>query len=146
MQHRAPTRADHQQFCDNEGWSPALNARAQSVGHHLTLTLELADGRILRTRISRPVNRTNYAPSMFKHIIRDQLECTVDDFFACVDHATLPPRPQLAATPKTALPLYVAQQLREVVGVPHSTIATLGLAEALELLAKFYVEQEQHGS
>jgi hypothetical protein len=78
-----PTRKDHQNYCLNEGWTQIRNARGKS-GHHVTFELTLPDGRVLRTRISHPPNRQTYGPSMWAHILRDQLHVSEDEFWACV--------------------------------------------------------------
>src|SRR4051794_41203434 len=65
MSDAVATRDDHQRFCAVEGWVQVRNARGKPVRHHETYELSLFDGRILRTRISRPVNRTTYGPAMF---------------------------------------------------------------------------------
>ena len=53
--HPAPTRADHRRFCAVEGWRVVRDATGRKARHHVTLELELEDGRTLRTRISHPV-------------------------------------------------------------------------------------------
>lgn len=80
----AGNRTDHNQFCVNDQWEKARDARGREVGHHVTCELALPDGRILRTRISRPLKKETYGPTLWKTILRDQLEVTEDDFWACV--------------------------------------------------------------
>lgn len=75
----APTRADHDTFCRTEGWTRVRDATGHTGTQHITDELSLPDGRILRTRISHPPNRTTYGLRMWAHILRDQL---------CVDEAT----------------------------------------------------------
>ncbi|BCB87816.1 hypothetical protein [Phytohabitans suffuscus] len=49
---------------------------------HVTYELTLSDGRVLRTRVSHPVDRTTYGPSIWSHILRDQLDVTNAVFWA----------------------------------------------------------------
>lgn len=68
------TRKDHETFCQVEEWRRVRDARGRTGTHHVTYELDLIDGRILRTRISHPVDRGSYGRSMWKRILRDQLE------------------------------------------------------------------------
>ena len=81
-----PTRADHERFVLSEGW------RKVPSTHHETYELDLPDGRVLRTRISRPPNRTTYGARMWAHILRDQLDVTAEEFWACVRDGVVPDR------------------------------------------------------
>lgn len=144
--YRPPSREDHQSFCNTEAWSLTKNARGKNTGHHVTYNLTLTDGRILRTRISRPVDRTSYSATMFQHVLKEQLDCTKQDFFACVDHKILPPRPQVQAIPKDGLPLYIAEQLVNTVGLAPSEIKHLSVAQALEVLTLFYIRSNESDS
>ena len=51
------TRQDHEKFCGAEGWGLVRDARGRTGTHHVTYELGLPDGRVLRTRISHPVDR-----------------------------------------------------------------------------------------
>lgn len=129
-----PTRKDHDAFCVIEQWR-----HLSSVKHHKTYTLTLNDGRVLRTRISRPVGRDTYAPSMFAHILDQQLECTKDQFFDCVDHKVLPPRPAAPhVEPDGALDLKLVFQLKSTLHLSDSDIMALSTAQAHQLLADYY--------
>jgi hypothetical protein len=87
-----PTRERHEQFCKAEEWERVRDARGRTGTHHITYELAIPDGRILRTRVSHPVDRTGYGPSMWAHILRDQLNVTEGVFWACVLDAKLPDR------------------------------------------------------
>lgn len=81
MTHPAASKADHERFCRTEGWDQVRSARGGGVGHHLTYEFTLADGRILRTQISRPVRSSQtYGPSPFAHILADQFDVTAEQF------------------------------------------------------------------
>ena len=131
----AASREHHLGFCETEGWDEAETARGGAVRHHQTFVLRLP-GKVLRTRISHPVDRTTYAPSMFSHILRDQLEVTREEFWDCVSHGIVPQR-ELAVTPPSTsgLPLKLALELERLGETPEK-IGSLTTSEAEELLAR----------
>jgi hypothetical protein len=132
---RPGSRADHYRFCRIEGWEEVRNSRGQAVRHHITLALELADGRILRTRISRPANNTTYGPNLWSTILKDQLAVTGDEFWACVDTKQLPDRGSAGPpVPTRALPAQLVFQLLHEVGLPEEQVAHMTLEEATAVL------------
>lgn len=121
-------------FCETEGWTLVRNARGQKTRHHKTWELPLWNGEILRTRISRPVDGATYSQTLWKHILRDQLRVTEDEFWACVRDGVRPERGAPSTVrPKKAVPLFLAKQLAER-GVPEETILDLDAASAAEML------------
>jgi hypothetical protein len=133
---KAGSRADHDKFCRTEGWKEVRNARGKKVGHHLTYELDLPDGRILRTRVSRPANTEAYGPSLWNTILDDQLCVTEEQFWSCVDRGVAPPRGDIdVEAPKTALPAQLVYQLITVAKVPEEQIAQLTVEEAAALMA-----------
>lgn len=130
--YRPATRIEHEKFCTTEKW------KLLATNHHTTFTLDLADGRILRTRVSHPVNRTSYAQSMFAHILRNQLDCTKEDFFECVDNKVLPPRPSAPNAQKQGLKLSLVYQLKRELKLSDPEIAGLTESEAKQMLADYY--------
>lgn len=145
MTHPAASKADHERFCRHENWDLVRNARGGGVGHHLTFELLLADGRILRTRISRPVRSTDtYGPSLFAHILSDQLEVTVEQFWACVRDRVLPPRPEGKADPPArALPASLVHQLITVARIPEQRIAEMTKEEAVAVMTEVWSRQQE---
>lgn len=135
----APTRADHDKFCRVEGWTPVHDATGRTGTHHLTYEFALADGRILRTRISRPPNRSTYGPGMWAHILRDQLDIDVDSFWAAVRDEVVPRRGP-APKPAETLPAEVALLLLHRVGLTREAIATMTRAEAIERLNRYWTD------
>lgn len=131
------TRDDHESFCKIEKWQPVLNAKGQKVRHHPTYELALHDGRILRTRIFRPVDRTTYGASLWGAILKDQLEVTVAEFWGCVKDRVLPDRgaPEL---PKDALPLELVNLLIRTARIPEETVAGMSKEEAVKAMNDFY--------
>jgi hypothetical protein len=126
-----PTRKDHQNFCLNEGWIQIRNARGKG-GHHVTFELTLPDGQILRTRISHPPNRQTYGPSIWTHILRDQLHVSEEEFWVCVREGKAPQRARNAPTVPSIPAGVVAQLLSH--GIEESEVRLMSRAEAIERL------------
>ena len=134
-----PTRQDHEKFCSIEGWTRVRDARGRTGTHHLIYELHLPDGRILRTRISHPPDRSTYGPSIWRHILRDQLDVAEDEFWACVRDGVKPDR-GLPEAPAEALPADLVQLLITRVGLPESEVASMSKAQAIERLDRYWVE------
>lgn len=137
--HPKATREDHDDFCTTEGWALARGATGKPVTHHRTYELALPDGSVLRTRISRPVDRTQYRDSMWSHILRTQLHVTVDEFWECVTDKVLPQRSRPAIPPRKSLPLYLVEGLSRH-GVPAQEISAMTEEEAKERLHQLWSE------
>ncbi len=131
----AGSRADHNKFCLIEKWTLLLDARGRGVGHHVTYELALDDGRILRTRVSRPVDTTTYGPGLWKAILRDQLDVTEGQFWACVQDKQVPDRGQASVeTTVRAMPAGLLYQLIHIAHVPENQAKTLTLEQALAIM------------
>lgn len=136
---RVATRGDHESFCRAEGWERRTTARSKRGTHHVNFELALPDGRILYTRISHPVDRTDYGPSLFSHILRDQLQVTDDEFWDCIDHGVVPNRSK-PAQPHESIPAEVAYTLIHRARIPEHDVRAMSRAEALERLSAFYAD------
>lgn len=135
------TKRDHEKFCRAEGWSEVDNATGGKVRHHVTFTLQLADGRRLRTRISHPADGTAYGPSLWHHILRDQIDVTEEQFWACVDRGIAPPRPAVGTpAPAKSLPYPLARQVVELLGLSDEEVAQLEVGEAAKLILDYWSE------
>lgn len=132
------SRRDHNKFCTTEGWKVVGNARGKKASHHVTYELPLPDGRILRTRISHPVNSTTYGASLWAHILRDQLDVTEAEFWACVKDGSRPSRARAPEPPENALPAGLAWQLIHSAGVPEAEVATMTRDEAIARMNEFW--------
>lgn len=139
MSFPAPTRADHDKFCRVEGWARVRDATGRTGTHHVTYELVVPDGRILRTRNSRPPNRTGYGARIWAHILRDQLCVDEATFWAAVRDGTLPGRGRSAPSGES-LPPEVAALLVNRVGLSREQIAGLSREEAIERLNRFWRE------
>lgn len=139
MKWPAPTCAAHDQFCRDEGWTVVRNATGKKNVHHITYELALADGTVLRTRISRPPDRSNYGASMWAHILRDQLAVDEASFWACVNDGVAPDRGGAKERADT-IPLEVVQLLLNRVGMSETEVGKLSRAEAIARLNQFWQE------
>jgi hypothetical protein len=140
----AASQRDHNRFCTTEGWDEVRNARGGKVEHHITYELTLPDGRILRTRISRPADNTTYGPSLWKHILTQQLDVTEAELWACLRDKQLPDRG--AATiepPGQALPASLVHQLIHVAGVPEGEVAGMSLGRAVEVMTTHWSQPKE---
>ncbi len=129
-----PTRADHKRFVANEGWQQVPST------HHETYELELPDGRVLRTRISRPPNKTTYGPRMWAHVLQDQLEVTADEFWVCVQDGIVPQRAPDDAPEAVgeAIPVDVVNLLIGRVGLTRQDLVGMTREEAIARLNEYW--------
>ena len=134
------TRQAHEKFCLVESWTRARDARGRSGTHHVTYELNLADGRILRTRISHPVDRTTYGPSLWGHILRDQLDVTDTVFWRCVHEGVRPDRGE-PEMPAEALPVDLVYMLINRVGLDEAVVAAMTKDEAVTRMNQFWMDR-----
>ncbi|MET4001529.1 cytotoxic translational repressor of toxin-antitoxin stability system [Arthrobacter psychrochitiniphilus] len=133
-------RDDHEKFCVTEKWELVVNARGKPVRHHTTYRLALKDGRILRTRISRPVDRTTYSASIWNHVLQDQLTVEDDLFWACVEDGVLPAR-GTASVPESAIPLALVWQLTRTAGIDEAVVARMTKEQAVQAINDYWMSQ-----
>jgi hypothetical protein len=126
-------------FCRVEQWRPVRDAKGWTGTHHVTYELDLPDGRVLRTRISHPVDRSDYGPSLWRHILRDQLQ--VDDavFWSCVQDGIKPDR-GAPTPPSETLPAELVHMLISRVRLSESDVATMSRADAIARLQRYWSE------
>jgi hypothetical protein len=132
-----PTRKDHESFCLVEEWRRVRDARGRTGTHHVTYELVLFDGRVLRTRVSHPVDRTDYGPGIWKHILRDQLEVDEARFWACVRDGVKPDR-GAPVPPAEALPADLVHLLISRVGLRESEVAGMNKADAIARMRDYW--------
>ena len=132
-----PTRQAHQKFCRVEEWAQVRDARGRTGTHHVTYELGLKDGRVLRTRISHPVDRTTYGPGIWGHILRDQLEVTDGEFWSCVQEGSRPNRGE-PEVPPDALPADLVHLLLSRVGLAEAAVAAMTKDEAIARLQQYW--------
>jgi len=134
---RPATRTDHENFCLTEGWTERRRATGKRGTHHVNYEFALPDGRILYTRISHPVDRTDHGPSIWAHILRDQLAVSAAEFWACVDDNQLPDRGQ-PATPAQTIPAGVVRVLVYEAHLSETDVRAMTKEQAVQRLAEFY--------
>ena len=127
-----PTPADHNQFCEVEGW---IGVRADN---HVTYELGLPDGRVLRTRVS---DRAAYGSELWQHILRDQLEVDEQTFWACVADNEKPDRGVPKPRPD-ALPVDLVHLLLTRVGLTERTVAAMTRKEAIARLDTYWEQSD----
>jgi hypothetical protein len=133
----APTRSDHETFCTTEGWELVRDSRGGTGTHHVTYELHLHDGRILRTRISHPPDRTTYGKSIWSHILRDQLAVSEDEFWACVQKKVRPDRGE-PKVPEETLPADLVHLLITRLGLGEAEIAKMTREDAIARMQKHW--------
>lgn len=134
-----PTREDHERFCIREGWRRVRDARGRTGTHHRTNELDLSTGRVLRTRISHPADRSGYGKRLWAHILRDQLAVSEEEFWACVRDGTRPDR-GVPVRDGDALPAEVVHLLIRRVGLSEKEVSVMPKDEAILRLQQFWIE------
>lgn len=134
-----PTRQDHERFCLAEGWDRVRDARGHTDTHHVTYEFDLPDGRILRTRISHPVDHSDYGRDLWTHILRDQLQVSEREFWVCVKDAVMPNR-GVPQPPPEALPAEVVHLLITRGRLDEAQVRTMSRDEAIARLQRFWAE------
>lgn len=132
-----PTRDDHDAFCRTEAWERVRDARGRTGTHHIIYELSLLDGRILRTRISHPIDRTTYGAGIWRHILRDQLQVDEEAFWRCVHDKIVPDR-GVPTTPEQALPADLVHLLINRVGLNEAEVADMNRDDAIARLQEFW--------
>ncbi|MGD0557493.1 MAG: cytotoxic translational repressor of toxin-antitoxin stability system [Streptosporangiaceae bacterium] len=133
----APTREADETFCTTEGWQQIRDARGQTGTHHVIYELQLHDGRILRTRISHPVDRKTYGPSIWSHILRDQLDVDQAAFWACVQNGRKPDRGEPEPSAE-ALPADLVHLLLTQVHLSETDVAGMSKEEAITRMQQYW--------
>lgn len=96
---------------------------------------------LLLTERGRPVDRTDYGPSIWSHILRDQLEVSTEEFWSCVEDRVRPTRGQ-PPPPAETIPAGVVKVLTAEAHIPETVVRAMTKAEAVQRLAEFYTTGE----
>jgi hypothetical protein len=137
MSRPAPTRSAHQDFCLVEGWERVKNARGGKGSDHVKFEFALPDGKILRTKVSHPVNRDTYGASIWSEILRCQLDVAEADFWACVHDKVKPPR-GIPQPRREALPAGLVSELITRVGLAEQEVAAMTRQEAIDRMNRYW--------
>jgi hypothetical protein len=116
-------------YVRHDGWTdePNLIRGRARTGDHRRFQKERADGTILRTKVPHG-SRDEIGDDLFRHILRDQLRVTEEQFWGIVrGGATLPEPPHTAAA---TVPGWLVERLLFTVGLPESEIRAMTADEA----------------
>lgn len=132
-----PWHSAHDRFCRTEGWQPVRDEHSETGSRTVTYELTLPDGRALRSRVVQPPPDRCYGPSVWKHILRDQLQVSEPEFWACVRDGKVPDRgvPKPAAD---ALPVGLVHLLINRVGMPESEVMAMSKDQAIARLTQHW--------
>ena len=97
------------------------------MGDHWRYSKEQPDGSTLRTKVSHSV-RDEIGPSLFGHILRDQLHVDETTFWAVVHGRTAPDVAASTATP--LVPGWLVQRLIVTVGMSEDEVRALSAEDA----------------
>jgi hypothetical protein len=137
MSRPQPTRQHHARFCEVEGWELVRDARSRSGTRHITNELNLPDGTVARTLISHPLDRSDYGPAIWSHILRGQLQVDEAGFWTCVRDGIMPDRGE-PKPPEEALPADVVYLLLTRVGLTETEVAALSKQAAIDRLQRYW--------
>ena len=123
------TFGDVRAYVAADRWTeePNLARRRRRTGDLWRYAKRLADGRILRTRVSHAV-RDEIGADLFRHILRDQLEVDEPTFWAVVRGARSEPTPPVSRP--APLSAWLVQRLLSNAGLREEDVAAMTLAEA----------------
>jgi hypothetical protein len=132
-----PTRADLDWFCAVEGWRPVRDVQGRTGVRRVIYELALPTGSMLRTRLSHPVDRSEYGPRLWEHILQDELQVSEEEFWACVKDGTVPSRGTPAAQ-ADSLPAQLVSLLIHTVGLSDDEVAAMTKEQAVARLNEFW--------
>ena len=123
------TFADLKAYVELDGWTQERNRarRRSTTGDHWRYTKEQPNGSTLRTKVSHSV-RDEIGPSLFGHILRDQLHVDETTFWAVVHGRTAPDVAAAPTTPPT--PGWLVQRLIVTVGMSEDDVRALSAEDA----------------
>ena len=123
------TFGDLRAYVEQDGWTQERSrARGRSsTGDHWRYSKEWPDGRTLRTKVSHGV-RDEIGPSLFGHILRDQLRVDEATFWAVVHGRRAP---DVAAPVASILvPGWLIHRLIVTVGMSEDEVRALSEEDA----------------
>lgn len=139
-----PTWDDIRRFCEIDGWEPTHAERGRNRRDHDRYVKTLPDGRVLRTKASHGRDEIG-DKGLVKHILRDQLEVTEEQFWDAVDNGRAPQRggDQHATSQTTdpSLPGWLAVNLSALVGLSDDEIFALVEEQAMRVWLDWREEQ-----
>jgi hypothetical protein len=117
-------------FLRRDGWTeePNLVRGGARTGDHRRFRKEGADGSIRRTKVPHGL-RDEIGEDLFRHILRDQLGVTNEQFRATVRRGDTSPEPPHTAT-RATVPGWLVERLLLTVGLPEAEVRAMTAAEA----------------
>ncbi len=127
---RLPDGCDLWKFCKDDRWDEVTTPRGKT-GDHFRFEKTLADGSILRTKVSH--GQGTYGADLFKHILRDQLQVTAEQFWTAVDKGIAPRRPgeQPSVGPQARLPYHLVANLVRKAGYDIGAVRGMTAEQAV---------------
>jgi hypothetical protein len=113
---------------DGSTEEPNLVRGAARTGDRRRFQKEGADGSIRRTKVPHGL-RDEIGEDLFRHILRDQLGVTNEQFRATVRRGDTSPGPLPAAATAT-VPGWLVERLLLTVGLPEAEVRAMTAAEA----------------
>jgi hypothetical protein len=140
---RTPTFRELLKFVQVEGWTDKDAASGRSTGNHLRFVFTTPMGERLTTRISHGSGQIRDA-DLFRHILRDQLKVTEDQFWSAVDKGIVPVRERPGTVPdESALDAKLARNLIAKVGLQPSALIGMTQQEALEAWTEWLAQRAE---
>lgn len=133
-----PRWSDLRRFCEIDGWEVRGRTRG-GTGDHFRYRKILSDGRVLRTKASHGSDEIG-DPSLWRHILRDQLELESEEQFWDVLRTGEPVSrtPEVAPSPDAdSIPVWVVSGLLRA-GVPEADIREMSAEDAQRRLAELW--------
>ncbi len=88
-------------------------------------------------RVSQPVNRDTYGASLWRHVLRDQLDVDQATFWACVQEGEKPDR-GAPEPPPEALPADLVHLLLARVRLSEAEIAAMSKDQAIARMQQYW--------
>lgn len=129
---RIPTHRELRKFVEVEGWVNKDAASGRATGDHFRYVFITPMGERLATRISHGTRKIQDA-DLFKHILRDQLQVSEEQFWLAVDKGVAPVRKQQQSNKNTgsAIDAKLARNLIQKVGLTPQDLAGMTQATAV---------------
>ena len=136
------TFGDLKTYVEHDGWTEEQSRSRNRTrpGDHWRYSKEQPDGRTFRTKVSHSV-RDEIGPSLFGHILRDQLHVDVARFWAVVHRRSIPEAP-IAPTP-APVSGWLIHRLIVTVGMSEKEVRTLNAEDAAAAWEAFQIRERQ---
>jgi len=139
---RTPKFRELKKFVTVEGWTDKDVASGKSTGDHYRYVFTTPTGERLSTRISHGSGQIQ-DPDLFKHILRDQLKVSEEQFWAAVDAGVIPVREQPGIIrDKSALDAKLARNLISKVGLSPAELVGMTQVAAVQIWTEWLTNEQ----